>query len=92
MLIKQCHDLLRVTKHLLFRSQRLGFLENVSFGHSSVNFFASILVVTEGLESQDLQYYMPCVSGPLYIYLNKTMIDYSLSVRFRPFSINSFYT
>lgn len=70
MLIKQCHDLLPVTKHLLFRSQRLGFLENVSFGHSSVNFFASILVVTEGLESQDLQYYMP-VRGPLYIYLNK---------------------
>lgn len=47
MLIKQCHDLLPVTKHLLFQSQRLGFLENVSFGHSSVNFFASILVVTE---------------------------------------------
>ena len=40
MLIKQCHDLLSVTKHLLFQSQRLGFLENVSFGHSSVNFFA----------------------------------------------------
>lgn len=71
MLIKQCHDLLLVPKRLLFRSQRLGFLENVSFGHSSVNFFASILVVTAGLKSQDLQYYMACSSGAAYIYLNK---------------------
>lgn len=78
MLIKQCCDLLPVTKHLLFQSQRLGFLENVSFGHSSVNFFASILVVTEGLESQDLQYYMACVRGPTYIYLSNYEIDYSL--------------
>lgn len=44
MLIKQCHDLLSVTKHLLFQSQRLGFLENVAFGHSSVNLFASVWV------------------------------------------------
>lgn len=44
MLIKQCHDLLSVTKHLLFQSQRLGFLENVAFGHSFVNLFASVWV------------------------------------------------
>lgn len=69
-LIKQCHDLLPVTKRLLFRSQRLGFLENVSFGHSSANFLASFLVVTDGLESQDLQYYMACGRGT-YIYLFK---------------------
>lgn len=62
----------------MFQSQRLGFLENVSFGHSSVNFFATVLVVTEGLESQDLQCSMACLRGPMYIYLNKTYkIDYS---------------
>lgn len=62
MLIKQCHDLLSVTKHLLFQSQRLGFLENVSFGHSSANFFTL---------GKSRQFYMACVRGPWYIYLNK---------------------
>lgn len=42
MLIKQCHDLLTEMKHLLFQSQRLGFLENVAFGHSDVDLFTSI--------------------------------------------------
>lgn len=53
-------------------SQRLGFLENVSFGHCSVNLFASVLIVTEGLESQDHQM---CQETHVYWFEQKSMID-----------------
>lgn len=91
MLIKQCHDLLSVTKHLQFQSQRLGFLENVWFGHSSVNF-------TSGCnwgfrKSRPPLWYGLCQATYVYLFKQKLQCktDYSFNERCCTFPINDFY-